>query len=184
MRYLLVSLALHAALGVSLTWQVYATRRYVTVPLELAVGPITSVPTRRKHSVVAKSPSQTSPTTAPDLKETSVPHASNVTGSELAVGPGFAEFRVQLWSAIESRKEYPALARARHQMGRVLVAFTLKKDGLITDVRVAEPCAYPLLNRAALDTLEGMGRFRPIPDTVSTGDLSFTVPLNFRIGNG
>jgi protein TonB len=104
-----------------------------------------------------------------------------VAGLENGTGPAIVAFQTELWAAIERVKEYPAEARARRQMGRVRVGFTLKKDGLITNIHLAEASPYELLNQAAMDTLKRLGQFKAIPDTVCLGDLDLTVPLNFRI---
>src|SRR4051812_9577961 len=70
---------------------------------------------------------------------------SPVRSEEKAVAPAVqpvgdpsrrASYIQSLREAIEAVKAYPPLARARKQEGRVEVAFTLRKDGGITEIAV------------------------------------------------
>jgi protein TonB len=81
---------------------------------------------------------------------------------------------------IESRKYYPRRARKMHQTGKVEVAFTIGRNGTITDLRVSDPCRYRSLNKAALKTLKKIGRFKPLPDVF--GDrLVLRIPIRYEL---
>jgi protein TonB len=88
-----------------------------------------------------------------------------------------------LRSAIEQMKSYPAMARARKQEGKVEVAFTLRKDGMITDISVTRSSSFTALDDAGANTLSKLARFQPIPDAVSETDLKLVLPIEFRLEN-
>ncbi len=193
------SLLLHA-LFVYFPYNHRAARLSDLEPIEVSFSPAISAPapapskksaplirsariaSKPAAQVAVKGPGE-KPSTGSDRVEETV--SSNVASGAAVIGEGSAamDFRSELWVAIESVKEYPATARARHQTGKVKVGFTLRKNGLIDDVHLSEKSDYEILNSAAIDTLRRLGRFRAIPDDVSMVDLSFTVPLNFTLND-
>jgi TonB family protein len=90
-------------------------------------------------------------------------------------------FLTELRAAIQNKMEYPALARARRQTGRVAVGFTLCKDGRIENVHLVESSSQERLDTAALESVEDLGRFRPIPDSISKKDWNIIIPLDFKM---
>lgn len=92
-----------------------------------------------------------------------------------------ASYIQSLRAALEGLKTYPKIARARHQEGRVEVAFTLRKDGVVADVTIARSSTFPALDDEGVNTLARLGRFRPIPDEVSMTALRLVLPLEFRL---
>jgi len=61
------------------------------------------------------------------------------------------------------------------------VAFVILPDGSVKDVKVQSPCRYRKLNKAAVRTLERVGRFPPIPDTLNVSELSICVPIRYTL---
>ncbi len=90
----------------------------------------------------------------------------------------------RLKAAIEAQKRYPAIARRLGQSGRVLLGFTLDQNGAIVAVRVVESTPHERLNRAALEILERIGRFDPIPETLRRERWHITVPILYDITQG
>ena len=116
------------------------------------------------HQVLAQAPEPDATAkkldeTPPESSRGGAPNVSAHVSDGNGTGGGAiaASYRGELWAAIENVKEYPARARERGQMGKVKVGFTLKKDGLITNVHLSEACEYEILNQAALDTLKRLG---------------------------
>ena len=91
-----------------------------------------------------------------------------------------ASFSEELRFAIEQKKVYPAIAKSRGVTGRVEVGFTLKKDGVITNVHIVKPCPSRWLNDAAQQTIVGLGHFKPVPDEIAKADWEVVVPIEFR----
>jgi TonB family protein len=81
---------------------------------------------------------------------------------------------------IDNNKIYPKGALDREEEGRVVVAITLDRDGRVLDVKVEQPCPFTLLNQAALQTVQKIGRFPAIPDVIPV-PLHLHIPIHFRI---
>jgi protein TonB len=90
-------------------------------------------------------------------------------------------FLSELRQAIEAGREYPSLAKARHQTGRVEVGFTLTKAGEITNARILKKCGFETLNEAALDAVCKIHKFKAVPDNVSKTDFDLIIPIEFRL---
>ncbi len=65
---------------------------------------------------------------------------------------------VKLRQSLAAHFVYPLLARQRNWQGEVLLAFSLERDGRISNVRVARSSGYSLLDHAALSALDQVGR--------------------------
>jgi TonB family protein len=75
---------------------------------------------------------------------------------------------------------YPKAARDSSIQGRVIVKFTVEKDGTITDVEVARG-VHPALDEEAVRVVSMMPKWKPgtqMGDTVRT---KFTLPVFFKI---
>jgi TonB family protein len=94
-----------------------------------------------------------------------------------------ADYESELRAALEARKHYPGLSRARMESGRARVSFTIKKDGTIADLRLSESSGYARLDQAALDTVRSLERFKPVPDEIARGDWPVTLPMDFRLAH-
>lgn len=73
--------------------------------------------------------------------------------------------------------DYPMLARRRGWEGWVLVGLRVAPDGSPRDVRVLESSGFPLLDRAALDTL---ARWQ-LPGRAAFDDVWIEVPVQFAL---
>lgn len=92
-----------------------------------------------------------------------------------------AEFKRALLIAIEANKTYPQRARRRRHEGRVLVAFTVLKDGQIKELRVKQASGYATLDEAALAAIKHSLPFHPIPVALGRPQWEFIVPIEFRL---
>jgi protein TonB len=93
-----------------------------------------------------------------------------------------ASYAEELRARIDELKLYPAIAKSRHQTGRVEVGFTLRKgDGAILNAHVVKSSEYDRLNEAALQTVTKLSKFKPVPDELSKTDWDVIVPIDFRL---
>jgi protein TonB len=196
---LIISLFLHALAGAAIVRALPKSPANPTlievsvVPNELGVVSKTTPKQKKKRVVTAVEPSPTVSAPAPSVPAPMQPAPGDGMPSAAAQtaasakgdgdGPVALDFKSRLRIAIESLKEYPARARARGQSGIVKVGFTLKKDGMIVGIHLSERSEYDILNHAAVDTLVRLGHYKAIPDDVAMGDLSFVVPLNFKLND-
>lgn len=78
---------------------------------------------------------------------------------------------------IESRKKYPASARARQIEGRVTVGFAMDAGGRAADVRVVKSSGHESLDQAAVEAVRSASPF-PAPPS---GMIKNTIPLEVVI---
>ena len=69
---------------------------------------------------------------------------------------------------------YPRMARKRHIEGEVLAAFTIETDGTVGNVALKKH-ARPVLDRAAVQTIESLSGLLPHPEAA----LTIEVPIRF-----
>jgi periplasmic protein TonB len=74
---------------------------------------------------------------------------------------------------------YPSQARRQRITGEVHVAFTVARDGGVSSVRVVRGSGHPVLDQAALETVQRAAPFPGIPDAANRSAWEFTVPLAF-----
>jgi protein TonB len=67
--------------------------------------------------------------------------------------PDYGWLSEALRDTIERTKRYPSVARANRWQGQVLVQFSVRRDGHLVDLRVAESSGYVVLDQAALETV-------------------------------
>ena len=98
--------------------------------------------------------------------------APAVTAEDAYVQKHIAEIMVLL----RENLYYPRMARKRHMEGKVVVSFTLLKNGKIIDIKIVE-AKKKLLGKAAVTTIERLrGKF-PLPDET----LHLKVPIMYRL---
>lgn len=75
---------------------------------------------------------------------------------------------------------YPAEAHAIGAQGRVIVSFTVKKDGSIADTKV-ERSVNPYLDKEAMRVIAAMPKWKPGKQRGEAVNVKFTVPVAFRL---
>jgi protein TonB len=91
------------------------------------------------------------------------------------------EYKAALRRAIEANKRYPYRARRLWQEGKVVVGFTIYRDGSIKAIRIVESSGNGLLDNAACTAVEKVsGRF-PFPERLERSQWDFTIPLKYSL---
>ena len=90
-------------------------------------------------------------------------------------------YRSLLLEAIAARKTYPMRARRQGLEGEVVVGFTVKGDGEISDIGVVQSSYYRFLDLAAVNTVKQVGRVGPIPALLGKNEWQFQVPLKYAL---
>lgn len=96
--------------------------------------------------------------------------------------PEFPGGTQALQKFITSNMEYPSDALRDSIKGRVLVQFTVEKDGSITDIEVLKH-VHPLLDTEAVRIVSGMPRWIPGKHFGFPRRVRYTIPVNFRLDN-
>jgi protein TonB len=72
------------------------------------------------------------------------------------------------------------MSRRLGHTGKVIVGFTMLKDGTIINVHVHEGCPFDRLNEAAIEAVQRAGKFKPIPDELQISQMDMNVPVVFK----
>ena len=84
---------------------------------------------------------------------------------------------------IEGHKVYPRVAARRGLEGRVVLRFTVRRDGEVLNPVVVEVSGHESFGRAALQALARVGVLPSFPDDIGRAELLVEVPLTFRVGD-
>lgn len=82
---------------------------------------------------------------------------------------------------IEKHKEYPLIARKSGIEGVVIVKFVLSCEGELKSAELHRSCGRGILDSAALKTVSGIKRFPSHPDKNRRADISFELPIAYKI---
>ena len=87
----------------------------------------------------------------------------------------------ELQQAIARRRYYPKLAQRRGLEGTANVQFTIAADGSFSAIHVSGSSGSEELDKAAVQTLQRLARFKPIPSAIGRSSWTVRVPIVYRI---
>jgi protein TonB len=87
----------------------------------------------------------------------------------------------KLRNLIEDKKIYPNSAKRLKQQGRVIVSFLITKEGNFKNISLKDSSKYKKLNKAALELLNNISKFEPIPDELGKNKWVIEIPINYKI---
>ena len=88
-------------------------------------------------------------------------------------------YAAELRQFIENNKFYPRVAKRLKQSGKVKLNLKVTKDGIFEDVSLASSSQFPLLNKAAIELVKKLKKFKPLPSTVQK--YSFSIPIKYQL---
>ncbi|OZB36073.1 MAG: hypothetical protein B7X35_04065 [Halothiobacillus sp. 14-56-357] len=91
------------------------------------------------------------------------------------------QYQSALAEAIKREKFYPSLARRLNQEGMTRVGFTVLADGRITNIHLVEPSAAKALNQGAIEAIERVGQFKPIPPALGIQSMDVNISLIYKL---
>lgn len=94
--------------------------------------------------------------------------------------PSFPGGQSALFDFMAKNIKYPEVAEDNGIQGRVLVTFIVKKDGSLSDVRVAKS-VDPSLDKEAVRIIKSMPKWNPGIHRGRYVNVKFTVPVTFRL---
>lgn len=89
-----------------------------------------------------------------------------------------------VFQELENHECYPRAADGGGLNGRVVLRFTLRRDGKIVDPEVVEVTGHDSFRVAALQALTRMGQLPRLPDEIQRDELRAEAPINFQIVGG
>jgi periplasmic protein TonB len=115
------------------------------------------------------------------IAETSAVEASAAAAaSRSADSATFAAWMAQIRRQLESKKRFPAAARARWEQGTVVVAFVLDRQGRLAGSRVARSSGFAALDSAALELVRQAQPFPAPPAELPSPRLNMTIPIRYQ----
>jgi protein TonB len=138
-----------------------------------------AVPSRSSGSGDGDGPSRSLGQNAPLAPGgTSIPSPTAIQAQIAAVE---ATYLAEVHRAIEAARYYPRRARRMGLQGTVALRFEILSDGKIRQARVQESSGSRMLDTAALDILERVGRFAPLPEELDRLSLAIRLPMDFHL---
>lgn len=120
-----------------------------------------------------------------NARTTSGSAAASAKGGGKRQGPNARALEKQylagLQRAIAKKRRYPSHARRRGETGVVRVSFVLAQSGRISGARVDKSSGSGTLDKAALETLKRLGRYKPIPKAIGRTRWRLRVPIRFAL---
>lgn len=108
--------------------------------------------------------------------------AAEVFGTENGLEVSAQErYRVELQAMLEKKKQYPLLAKRLRQQGKVLVKFTLRRDGSVAAAELIGTSEFETLNNAARELIGQISGLKPFPDEVKKNQWVFVLPVEYRM---
>jgi protein TonB len=92
-----------------------------------------------------------------------------------------AAYLAALRRAISRHQRYPDDARRRRRTGVVTLSFVVQGDGRIRQVRVTKSSGDASLDEAAMQALQRLNRFKPIPANIGRSEWPMRVPIRFDL---
>lgn len=117
------------------------------------------------------------------------PGSGSGTGSGPGLDPGpgsgagdaLKSYLTEVRRLLEQQKTYPLMARRQYREGVAVLKFTIGKDGEIAGHTIARSSGHEVLDGAAAEALQKVGRFPPLPAALGRSQLNIEVPLAFRL---
>ena len=91
------------------------------------------------------------------------------------------EGQLELRRYIGKNMDYPEIARENGIQGKVYISFTVSPKGTIRDVKVVRG-VDPSLDKEAVRVIKSLPKFSPGKQRGKSVPVSFTVPINFKLG--
>ena len=90
-------------------------------------------------------------------------------------------YLAELQRAIKRQQRYPEAARHRGAAGTTTLTFVLQADGRIDRVQVARSAGDTELDQAAVEAINRLGRFKPIPSVLGRDSWTLRIPIRFDL---
>lgn len=92
-----------------------------------------------------------------------------------------SEYLSKIRFHIEKNKVYPKVAKRLNQTGKVHVKFVISRNGEIKHCKIHKNSPFENLDKAALEILEKIAKFEPIPEKLDKDSWEITVPIVYQI---
>jgi protein TonB len=182
------SIAAHAAVALALLLRMHGAQRPEPIGIEMLYLGETRAPvsqTVRRHAIPPQEKAEVNEKAEVKAQEAQAEAApASAQTGPVGVRDGAAvsaleRYKYELRLFLESRKIYPETAKRLRQTGRVVVNFKVSSSGDLSDIRLEQPSGSEVLNRAAVELVEGASRFKPFPPETPSRELQLSLPIEY-----
>lgn len=147
-------------------------------PTQQPVKPVPSAqPTKPSATAATSTASSATHATQPESK----PSASNNKVHDIVEQqPEFPGGTPALYEYLSNNLHYPAVARENEVQGRVIVIFTVEKDGSLSNITLARS-VDPMLDKEALRLVRGMPKWIPGKRNGDAVRSRYSLPVTFKL---
>jgi protein TonB len=103
------------------------------------------------------------------------------TAPSRSAGAAEAAYLAELQRAIARHQRFPDDARRRQRTGVATLSFVVLGDGRIRQVRVLSSSGDASLDEAAVEAMQRLNRFKPIPAVIGRQEWAMRVPIRFDL---
>lgn len=107
--------------------------------------------------------------------------ALGAVGAPAATAKAEASYLAELQRAIARHQRFPDDARKRNKTGTTTLSFVVQGDGGIRQVRVVKSSGDASLDTAAVQAMQRLERFKPIPAVIGRQSWALRVPIRFDL---
>lgn len=109
------------------------------------------------------------------------PTVEDVDFSDASVREAFFDYYDLLSTLIARFAVYPEDARRQRLEGVAYVSFTLRRNGLLSEILLRQSSGYGILDRSAMSAVQNAAPFPPLPLEINKDTLRINVPISFEI---
>lgn len=107
----------------------------------------------------------------------SVPTAAAPEPRQVVISP---TWRNALTSWLRAHRTYPEAARRRGDQGRVMLRFTVERDGRVSDAALVQGSGFPNLDDAAVALVRN-AHVPPLPADMEDARVTVTIPIAYEL---
>lgn len=85
-----------------------------------------------------------------------------------------------MYEYMQAHIKYPKKAKKEKLEGKVLVGFTVTKEGTLTDINIKNS-SDPIFNESAIDLVKSMKKWQPAMKDGQPIDFKMALPINFHL---
>ena len=93
------------------------------------------------------------------------------------------KYKTELREEINKNKTYPTISRKLKEQGKLIVSFSVMKNGLFENIKLSGSSNIKRLDEAALNALYETKKFKPFENEINKEFVDFELPLEFIVIN-
>jgi len=92
-----------------------------------------------------------------------------------------SSYNSKVLAKLRAAKKYPPAARGKGIEGTAILSFTISSSGRLTSARVVKGAGHAILDSAVLSMARDAAPFPAFPSSISKSQMTFSVPVQFKI---